>query len=272
MPKIGILGNIFFMEWIDTHAHLSGSPLYEELDAILQRAARAEIARVVNICTDAATLERGLEAALRHPGLVNTAATTPHDVEKEGKSFFPIVSRYAKEGKLVAIGETGLDYHYMHSPKETQQEYLKKYLLLALECSLPVVIHCRDAFDDLFNILDKDYRVQGKTAPGVLHCFTGTPEEAVEVVKRGWYVSFSGIVTFKKSNLLREAAKRVPMEQLLIETDAPYLAPQSRRGQRNEPAFLPETAAVLAGVKEVPVYEMAKITTRNAKKLFGLGD
>jgi TatD DNase family protein len=206
----------------------------------------------------------------RHPCLFNAASTTPHDVEKEGESVFPIMVEHAKAGKLIAVGETGLDYHYEHSRRDLQQEFLKRYLKLALDCSLPVIIHCREAFEDFFKILDEHYRVDGRYAPGVLHCFTGTLPEAKEVINRGWFLSLSGIVTFKKSTELREVAKMVPLEQLLIETDSPYLAPQSKRGQQNEPSFVPEVAAVIAFVKGISVEEVAEATAYNAKKLFGL--
>ena len=161
----------------------------------------------------------------------------------------------------------GLDYHYDHSPRQLQQQFLRRYLALATSCKLPVIIHCRDAFEDLFRILDESY--QGL---GVLHCFTGSVEEACEVVARGWYVSFSGIVTFKRSEALREAAAAVPLERILIETDAPYLAPQSRRGQQNEPAYIPEVAAVLAEVQGVSAEAIARASFDNATRLFLLSD
>lgn len=206
--------------------------------------------------------------AKTYPWIYNTAATTPHDVAKEGEAVFPLIEKHAKAGDLIAIGETGLDYFYEHSSRELQQHFLRKYLHLALECRLPVVIHCREAFADFFSILDAEYAVGGKHAPGVLHCFTGTEAEAEEVLKRGWYLSLSGIVTFKKSTTLKEVAKLVPLEQLLIETDTPYLAPQSYRGKVNEPAYIMETAAVIADIKGVPVEKVAQATCLNACRLF----
>ena len=131
------------------------------------------------------------------------------------------------------------------------------------------MIHCREAFADLFAILDSDYRKDDHYAPGILHCFTGTVAEAKQVIARGWYLSLSGIVTFKKSEELREVAKIVPPDRLLIETDTPYLAPQSRRGKPNEPAFLPETAACIASVRGITLEELAQVTTQNAKHIFG---
>ncbi len=248
---------------IDSHAHLTSS-VYPEVDLLLSRAKVAGIEAIVNICTDPLTLERGVELRKRYPWIYNVAATTPHDVEKEGEACFGSIAGHARAGDLVAVGETGLDYHYEHSNREIQQLFLRRYLKLALECKLPVVIHCREAFTDLFAILDQEYA----GALGVLHCFTGTSSEAEQVIERGWYLSLSGIVTFKKSEELRQVALKVPLERLLIETDTPYLAPQSRRGKQNEPAFLLETAACIAQVRGIPVEEVAKATAANAKRLF----
>lgn len=254
-------------KWIDSHAHLSNSTVYEKADEMLQRAQQADLAAIVNICTDKESLEKGLELAKRYPWVYNTASTTPHDVEKEGDEFFPLVEEAVRQGGLVAIGETGLDYHYMHSPKDIQQVFFRRYLKLALESNLPVVIHCRDAFADLFQILDEEYPQDRK---GVLHCFTGTIGEAERLVKRGWYISISGIVTFKSSEELRQVAKMVPINQLLVETDTPYLSPQGKRGTLNEPANVIETGTVIATVKNIPLDELAKATMENACRFFGI--
>jgi TatD DNase family protein len=255
-------------KYFDSHAHLSSEGVYKHIEEILARAKAAGVTKIVNICTDEQTLINGLKLAKAFPWVYNTASTTPHDVDKEGEKVFPLMAKHARNGDLVAIGETGLDYYYDHSSPETQQEYLRKYLQLALECDLPVVIHCREAFADFFSIIDSEYTVSGRHAPGVLHCFTGTLAEAEEVVKRGWYLSLSGIVTFKKSEELREVAKMVPLNQLFIETDTPYLAPQSHRGKTNEPAFVVETARKIAEVKGISVEKLAKATKENAEAFF----
>lgn len=252
--------------FIDSHAHLTSSEILPDVKEVLARAQAANVTKIINICTDQLTLEKGLELSEQYDWVYNTAATTPHDVEKEGESFFPIVEKCAKEKKLVAIGETGLDYHYEHSPKKMQQKFLERYLQLALDCNLPVVIHCRDAFPDLFSIADATYKKEAL----LLHCFTGTLEEAKEALKRGWSISFSGIVTFKKSESLREVARYLPLDRILIETDAPYLAPQSQRGKKNEPAFLPETAAVVASLRNIPLPAFAAATTHNTARFFSL--
>ncbi|MDN3508400.1 MAG: TatD family hydrolase, partial [Simkaniaceae bacterium] len=219
---------------IDSHAHLTCDAIYPDVEVILQRAKDAGISHIFNICTDAPTLERGIELAKKHPWIHNVGATTPHDVTEEGEKNFSLFESAAKNGKLVAVGETGLDYYYEHSPKDLQKTYFEKYLALADETNLPVVIHCRDAFDDLFAI--------AKGVPSLLlHCFTGTVDEAMRAVEQGWMVSLSGITTFKRSEQLRDVAREVPLSNLFVETDTPYLAPQSKRGKQNEPAFVLET-------------------------------
>jgi TatD DNase family protein len=250
--------------FIDTHAHLTSSQLYDHLDPILQRSCLHRIQKIVNICTDIETLNKGIEISKKNPWIYNAAATTPHDVEKEGSDFFPIVEKYAREKKLIAIGETGLDYHYEHSPRQLQQDFLIAYFDLALSTELPLIFHCREAFADLFALADVHY----KHKPAVLHCFTGNLNEAKAVIEREWYLSMSGIVTFKKSDVLRDVIKYVPLDRLLIETDAPYLAPQSKRGQINEPSFLLETAEVIASLKGVSVEVLADVTSHNAEEFF----
>jgi TatD DNase family protein len=249
--------------FFDSHAHITGE-LYLEAEEIVNRARKADIEGIINICTDATSLEEGLELKKRYPFIYLSGAVTPHDVEKLGEELFASFSHHAEQGDFVAIGETGLDYYYLHSPKKQQQASMEKYLHLAEKTNLPVIFHCREAFDDLFN-LTKDLKV-----PAVLHCFTGTLKEAKQVIDRGWMISFSGIVTFKKSDALREIAKEMPLEQMFIETDAPYLAPQSKRGKRNEPSYITETAQCLAEVKNISLEEIASVTTGNVKKFFNI--
>jgi TatD DNase family protein len=252
---------------IDSHAHLTCPELLPVVDAVLQRARAAGMQAVINICTDAASLKQGLLLAERYPWVYNVASGTPHDAHEPNQAaFFEEVAGAARSGKLVAIGETGLEYHHARETAPQQKEWFIRYLHLALELKLPVVIHCRDAFKDFFEIIDAEY----SGFPGILHCFTGSMEEARGVIARGWCLSLSGIVTYKKSFDLQEVAKRVPLNQLLIETDAPWLAPQSRRGKPNEPAFLAETAAVIAGLKGLPVEELIAATAANAIKILNL--
>lgn len=253
--------------FIDSHAHLTSEQLLAQAKEIVARAKRAEVEWIINICTDQKSLEEGLKLQNAYVENVrNTAATTPHDVEKEGELFFPIVAQHAKNKKIVAIGETGLDYFYEHSPKAAQQHYLSKYLELAKIEKLPVIFHCRDAFADLFSITDEQYA----NLPALMHCFTGNLAEAKSALDRGWHISFSGIITFKKSQPLRDIVKYVPLDRLLIETDSPYLAPESKRGQANEPAFVLETAETVAKIKGLNLSEVGKITAQNARNFFSL--
>ncbi len=250
--------------YIDSHAHLTDESVKEHLAGMLARCQESGIKKVINICTGEKSLEEGLLLSKQHSWIYNAAATTPHDVEKEGESFFPKVEQCAQEKKLIAIGETGLDYYYEHSDKKVQKKFLSKYFALARKVKLPVIFHCRDAFSDLFDMADANYR----GLPAVLHCFTGTIEEAQGCLDRGWLISFSGIVTFKKSSQLKEVAAYVPLDKMLIETDTPYLSPQSRRGKMNEPSYIAETAHVLAQVKNISAAELARQTTINACQFF----
>lgn len=256
------------MTYIDSHAHLTADEVYPNIVEILERARGVGVSRIVNICTDSKTLERGFDLVQRCPWIFNAAAVTPHDVEKEGDAEFSFIASAARAGKLVAIGETGLDYFYHHSKPEIQLRFLRAYLQLALECHLPVIIHCREAFADFFRILDSEYGFSQRSTPGVVHCFTGSLAEAEEVLKRDWLISLSGIVTFKKSFALQEVAKMVPLDRMLIETDTPYLAPQSHRGKSNEPSFILETAKLIADLKGISIDQVAEITSANAMRLF----
>lgn len=254
------------LEFIDSHAHLSSEELFPQVEGLLERAKHAQVKAIINICTDLLSLEKGF--SLNCPWVYHTGATTPHDVDKWGAEHFPFFAKFAEEKRLVAIGETGLDYYYAHSDKENQKKFFIDYLHLALKHELPLVIHCREAFKDLFEILDAEYLLKPGARSVILHCFTGSLEEAKEALKRGCYISFSGIVTFKKSMALRETAAFIPLERLLIETDSPYLAPQSHRGQVNEPAFVPEVAQMIAETKDVPLEIVAQMTYKNAKTIF----
>jgi TatD DNase family protein len=257
------------MIFFDSHAHITSEEMVSNSEQVVAQAKEAGLVGIANICTDKKSLEEGILLAKKYSGYVfNVGATTPHDVEKEGEEMFSVFREAAVSGDLVAIGETGLDYYYTLSKKEIQKEYLRKYFRLAKELALPVVIHCREAFSDFFEILDEEFKVGGEHLKGVLHCFTGTLEEAHSVIERGWYLSLSGIVTYKKSEALRKVAEYVPLNQLLIETDAPYLAPQKYRGQLNTPAYIVETAQQIASVKNISLNELATVTTENAERIF----
>lgn len=251
---------------IDSHAHLGYDDLFNQIDAVLKRAKEAGVEKIVNICTDEQTAIRGLAIQKSYPFVYNVGSTTPHDTLAEGEKNFPFFEKLALEKKIHAIGETGLDYFYDYSPKEIQIEFFSRYLALAKKTSLPIIIHCRDAFEDLFSIT-KD---QHDTNNYLLHCFTGTKQEAKVALDRGWKISISGIVTFKKSSDLQEVVKYLPLESLLIETDSPYLAPLSKRGKVNEPSFLPETLSFIAKLKNISEEELKERTSHNTISFFNL--
>lgn len=250
--------------FIDTHAHLTSLEIKAQREEMLARARLHHITKIVNICTDEQTLREGLDLAKQVSEVYTAAATTPHDVEKEGESFFSLVEKCALEKKLVAIGETGLDYYYEHSPRKFQQKFLLSYFALASKVDLPLIFHCRAAFSDLFSLSDAHYA----NRPALLHCFTGTLEEAKGVLDRGWLLSISGIVTYKKSEELRAVVKYVPLDRLVLETDTPYLAPQSHRGKINEPSFLIQTAEVVASLKGIKLEALGMATSHNAEQFF----
>ena len=252
------------MQFFDSHAHLTLQDEYENIDEIVDRAKKANVTKIINVCTNRSSLEEGLRLSKKYDFIHNSAATTPHDVDYQEDVFFSFVDQMAKEKKIIAIGECGLDYFYGKEKKDLQKKYLINYLHLAKKHNLGVIIHCRDAFLDLFEITDKEF-INKKAC---LHCFTGLEKEAHEVIDRGWYISFSGIITYKNAQDIRDIVKNVPLDRLLIETDSPLLAPQSKRGKLNEPANLEEVAQMVADIKKISLEEIAQITFDNATKFY----
>jgi TatD DNase family protein len=253
--------------WIDTHAHLSA---FEEsqIQMAIEHALASQVEGIVNICTDQITLEKGLKIHKKYPWIYNTCAITPHDVETFEQGFLEKMKTHAHQ--LVAIGECGLDYYYKELPVQAQKELLCDHFELALKNQLPLVIHCREAFNDLFELLDAHYLSKSGAKGGILHCFTGTFEEAKQAIDRGFYISYSGIVTFKNSTLLQTIAQKIPLEHCVIETDAPYLAPVPKRGKTNEPANVCFVGAFISELRGISQQECAQITTQNAKRVFSL--
>ena len=242
--------------------------MYSDISDVIINAKKSLVTHILNICTDKVTFERGLKLSKEHKNIFLAAATTPHDVVEGADEMFEIFAAAARNGDLDAVGETGLDYFYEKSPKDIQKKYFARYIDLCLETKLPLIIHCRDAFADLLQILDDNYLSKGGDgAKVVIHCFTGTVEEARQCLQRNFRISLSGIVTFKKSTELQEAAKIIPLSNLLIETDSPYLAPHPFRGKRNEPAMVVHTAEFIANLKQVQVSDIASSTFENGIQL-----
>ncbi len=253
----------------DTHCHLADPKLYGDLDGILERAKAAGIGTIVSVgaITSIETDRRTVEIAENHPHVYAIVGVHPHDAKDCDSDRIEALRELAKSKKVVAIGESGLDFHYMHSPQDAQEAALRRHLELASELELPISIHCRNAEERLAAIV----REVGMPARGgVIHCFTGNTNAAKEFVALGFHISFSGIVTFRNAREVREAAPTVPDNRVMVETDAPYLAPEPYRGKRNEPAYVRRTVEVLATLRGVEADRLATITSENARRLFGL--
>lgn len=252
---------------IDSHAHVDGPEFDADRAEVLARARAAGVQRmiVIGAVGDPSSAERSVALAEQDPEIWATVATHPHDVEKMTPAWWEVHERLARHPRVVAIGETGLDYHYDHSPRETQKAAFARFIELARAVDKPVVCHIRDAHDDARAILR-----EGGVTECVIHCFTGTPDDARAYAELGYYVSFSGIVTYKNAQPLRDAVPLVPRDRLLIETDCPYLAPIPKRGKRNEPAFITHTAEVVAQCAGMDFDDLATATVKNTCRVFRL--
>src|SRR6266436_5000709 len=251
---------------VDSHCHLDFPDFAGELDAVVTRAQAAGIARIVTISTRVKRHAEVLAIAERFADVYCSVGTHPHHAHEELDIAVDELIGRTRHSKVVALGEAGLDYHYDSSPRAAQEQGLRNHISAARATGLPLVIHSRDADEDMARILEQE---TGKGAfPAVLHCFTGGRDLAQRAIALGLFISFTGIVTFKKSDELRAIAGALPADRFLVETDAPYLAPGRHRGKRNEPAFVVETAKVLAEVRGVSFEEIARQTTENFFRLF----
>jgi TatD DNase family protein len=251
---------------IDSHCHLDFPDFAADLDAVAERARSAGVTRMVTISTRIKRHQEVLAVAARFPDVYCSVGTHPHHADQE--LDIGVAELIARTGhpKVVAIGEAGLDYHYDNSPHAAQLRGFRTHIAAARATGLPLVIHSRDADAEMALVLEEE---TGKGAfPAVLHCFTGGRELARRAIALGLFISFTGILTFKKSDELREIARGLPADRILVETDAPYLAPGRHRGRRNEPAYVVETAKVLAETRGVPTEEIARLTSENFFRLF----
>lgn len=248
----------------DAHCHLTAEAFAEDLDAVLARAREAGVEEMVTIASDPEDGAAALALARAHPGLHATAGLHPHDAERFGPEAEEAIRRLLAAPEVVAVGETGLDFYYDNAPRARQTESFEAQVALARDADLPVVVHAREADAEVAEVI--------RGAPGVrgvLHCFSGGAELLETGLDAGWYVSFSGIVTFRRFDAA-ERVRRVPDDLLLIETDSPYLAPVPHRGRRNEPARLPHTCAAVAAIRGVPAERIAETTRRNARRFYGI--
>ncbi len=252
---------------VDSHCHLDFPDFAEELDAVVHRARAAGVGRMVTICTYLTRFDRILAVAERYDDILCTVGVHPHQAAEEFDvtTVDALVGR-ARHPKVIGLGETGLDYFYDKSPREQQQECFRRHIRASLDTGLPLIIHTRDADADTMRIVKEE--TAGQTVKGLLHCFSSGRALAEEALDYGFTLSLSGIVTFKKSEELRDIVKDVPLDRILVETDAPYLAPIPFRGKRNEPAYVAHTAACVAAIKGVSADELARITTDNFFRLF----
>lgn len=254
--------------YVDSHAHLDGPEFDADREQVITRAREAGVHHLMVIGTGATYAEIGaaLPIAERIEGAYSAAGIHPHEAQHFLADDFSKLRAMACNPKFRAVGEIGLDYHYDHSPREEQREIFIRQLELARELKLPVLIHCREAWEDARRILDEHWRSSG--LGGILHCFTGSRDEAFGLMDAGFLVSFAGNLTFKKSDGLREAAREIPADRLLTETDCPFLAPVPHRGKRNEPAFVAEVLKQLAALRGVSEETLAEQVEVNFKRMF----
>jgi TatD DNase family protein len=254
---------------IDTHTHLDDVRYNDDREAMIARAREAGVDAFVTIGCDLATSRSAVALTDTHPFVYASIGVHPHEVKHIQDDWYGEFRRLAQNRKVVAYGEIGLDYHYNHSSPNEQRERFREQIQLARELTLPVIIHTREAQEDTITILKEE---KASEVGGVFHCFSGDAWLAKDALDLGFYLSFSGVLTFKNATMLREIAKTVPLDRLLIETDCPYLTPVPHRGKRNEPAFVSfiaeQLATVRAGEPDMSVETIGRITTTNAKRLF----
>jgi len=254
---------------IDSHCHLTFDGLREQVGAVLERASAAGVRTCITVATDLADADRALALAAAHPTVHVAAGIHPHEASKVPSAWDAALSDIVGRPDVCGVGEIGLDYHYDFSDRADQHRVFRRQLELAAAIDKPVVIHSREAQGDTLAIL-ADFPSLSRV---VFHCFTGTVGEAVELIDRGFWISLTGVATFKKSDALREVARLVPSDRLMVETDSPYLSPVPVRSVRpNEPAHLVHTAEVLAAQRGVTMAEFAAMTSANARRFFGLPD
>jgi TatD DNase family protein len=259
------------MELIDSHCHLNYDYAPKSVDDLVREALDAGVTKLMTVGTEIGTLDAMVAISERFEHVYHTVGIHPHEAATISPADLDRLEKAAKHPKCRAIGEIGLDYHYDHSPRDIQRKQLDQQLELALSTGLPVVIHAREAEEDLLAALTAyARRVPSGRIPGVIHCFSGTRAFGQGCLDIGFYISFSGILTFKTAEDLRECARVFPLDRLLVETDSPYLAPIPYRGKKCEPSMVRMTAQKLAEVRGIPLDEVARATTANARRVFGI--
>lgn len=253
--------------FIDTHVHLNADQYEEDLQEVIDRALEANVKKMVVIGFDRITIERAMKLVEEYSFIYAVVGWHPVDAIDCTEEDLRWIEELAAHEKVVGIGEMGLDYHWDKSPKDIQQEVFRKQIRLAQKVKLPIIIHNRDATEDVIRILQEE---EAYLTGGIMHCFGGSVETAKQCIDMNFMISLGGPVTFKNAKKPKEVAAEIPLEYLLIETDAPYLAPHPHRGKRNEPALVPLVAEEIARLKGISIEEVAEATTKNAERFFNL--
>ncbi len=256
------------MNLIDAHTHLHFPELESDLDGVLDRAQKAGVKYFINTGTNADTSWKAIQLAQKYPFIFAAIGIHPNESHHVPPNELADFDELIKEPKVVAVGEIGLDYYRNESPPATQRQVLTNFFKIAERYQKPIVLHIRDAYDDVIRMLRDFFKPPIR---GMSHCFSGTLDQMDQLIHLGLHISFAAPVTYPKNDALREAAKLCPMHRIFVETDAPYLPPQSFRGKRNEPAYLIETAKKIAEVKQISLEELAGQVLGNARELFGIG-
>jgi TatD DNase family protein len=258
------------MELIDSHAHIDFPQFAEDREAMLERARASGVTTLLAIGTGPGPekLDSAIPFAEQHDWIFATVGIHPHEAKEVTAFHLDELAKLARHPKLIAWGEIGLDYYYDHSPRDVQKRVFCEQMELAKQAKLPIIIHCRDAWSECLDILEGHWKPAG--IGGILHCFSSTLEDAKRGIDMGFLISFAGNSTYPKAQNLRDVAKVLPLEKILIETDAPYLAPQPYRGKRNEPAYVAEVARTLASVRNLSPDELAEATSENFRRMFRL--
>jgi TatD DNase family protein len=255
------------MKLIDSHCHLDSAQFNDDREAVIERALVAGVETMVAIGSGDGPpdLEAGIRLADRYPFIYATIGVHPHDAANATAETYQRLSELTAHAKVVAVGEIGLDFHYDHSPRDVQRDVFVEQMRIARDARKPIVIHTRSAWEDTITLLREHWASSG--LGGIIHCFSEGPREAEQALAIGFHISFAGIVTFPKATAIQEAARITPSDRLLIETDAPFLAPVPKRGKRNEPAYVVETASKLAELRGVTADEIARTTADNWRRL-----
>lgn len=251
---------------VDSHCHLNMKEFADDLPQIIANAKASGVSLMQTICTRSSDFPDIIAIAEKYPEIYASFGIHPHEVEKEPLLSVEEIIAYTNHPKVIGVGETGLDYYYEHSPRDIQKESFINHIKASAHTNLPVIVHSRNADEDTISIMSSE--MKANVFPGLIHCFSSTKEIATAALDIGLYISIAGILTFKNAEDLRATMKFVPLDRILIETDAPYLAPIPMRGKRNEPAFVKHVAQMLAQVKDLSFEDIAEATTENFKKLF----